>query len=194
MPAGSFVYTCFSSDFFLEEADAWRSDAWAMMKYRGDINFFFTTKRILRAPEILPKDWGPCGYPNIQIACTVENEQEARKRLPVYKNVPQNKRVIICEPLLGPINLRPYLGPDIEMVIAGGESGPLARICDYKWILDIRQQCLETGVEFYFKQTGAKLFKDGRLYNIERSRQHEQALKAGINLPDKKRSLFQRGL
>lgn len=164
-----------------------------MMKYRDDINFFFITKRIVRAAEVLPADWGPSGYPNIQIACTVENDEEAQKRLPVYKKLPLKSRFIICEPLLSPINLKPYLGPDIEFVAVGGESGPLARVCNYDWILDIRRQCLQAGVEFYFKQTGAKLLKDGKLYNIARNRQHEQALKAGINLPDSGRTLFQRG-
>ena len=45
IPAGSMVYTCFTSDFFHEAADEWRSDAWAMMKERSDCTFYMITKR-----------------------------------------------------------------------------------------------------------------------------------------------------
>lgn len=65
-------------------------------------------------------------------------------------------------------------------MVAGGESGQDARICDYNWILDLRRQCGEAGVAFHFKQTGARFLKDGKLYRIPRARQHEQAARAGI--------------
>ena len=44
-PDGDYVYTCFTSDFFHPVADEWRMEAWAMMKERADLNFFFITKR-----------------------------------------------------------------------------------------------------------------------------------------------------
>ena len=79
------------------------------------------------------------------------------------------------------INLSRWLGPSIEGVIAGGESGNEARICNYDWVFDIRNQCSEKKVPFHFKQTGARFVKDGRLYNIKRQDQHLQAAKAGID-------------
>jgi len=48
-------------------------------------------------------------------------------------------------------------------------------------VLDIRDACMENGVSFWFRQTGAKFIKDGRLYHIRRQLQHSQAWKAGIN-------------
>jgi hypothetical protein len=48
IPPGDMVWTCFSSDFLLEDADEWRPWAWAMMKVRSDLDFFFITKRIHR--------------------------------------------------------------------------------------------------------------------------------------------------
>ncbi|WP_411678840.1 hypothetical protein [Clostridium thailandense] len=42
------VYLCFSSDFFIEEADAWRDECWNMIKERSDLKFLFLTKRIDR--------------------------------------------------------------------------------------------------------------------------------------------------
>ena len=80
------------------------------------------------------------------------------------------------------IHLSDYLSSAIEMVTVGGESGDNARICNYDWVLDIREQCLQKGVPFYFKQTGAHFQKDGRLYTIPRKLQHSQAQKAGIDL------------
>lgn len=43
---GSIVYTCFSSDFFLEDADPWRERAWEMMRWRQDLFFLMITKRL----------------------------------------------------------------------------------------------------------------------------------------------------
>ena len=88
---------------------------------------------------------------------------------------------MICEPLLEEIELSSYLSAAIEEVVVGGESGPQARVCDYRWVLQIREQCRRAGVPFHFKQTGARFRKDGRLYTIPRSWQHRQAAKAGID-------------
>ena len=51
VPAGERVYTCFTSDFLVEEADPWRAQAWAMMRLRSDLRFFFITNRIDRLAE-----------------------------------------------------------------------------------------------------------------------------------------------
>jgi len=57
---GTIVFTCFTSDFLVEGADEWRSEAWNMIRKRNDLTFFFT-KRIDRFVQCLPKDWG-VGY------------------------------------------------------------------------------------------------------------------------------------
>ena len=180
IPPGDIVYTCFSSDFLLEDADAWRGDAWSMMRERSDLQFLFITKRIDRLQTCLPDDWGG-GYENVHICCTAENQDRADYRLPIFLNAPIRRRSIICEPLLEPLDLRPYLGPGILEVIAGGESGSEARPCRFEWFLDLRRQCEAAGVAFRFKQTGARFIKDGRLYRIRRPFQHEQARRANIN-------------
>ena len=174
------VYTCFTSDFFLEEADAWRDECWKMMKRRIDLDFLIITKRIHRFSECIPSDWCE-GYPNVTICCTVENDEMAHFRLPIYKEAKIKHKVIICEPLLSKIDLSPYLDNTIEEVLVGGESGNEARVCDYDWVLDIRDQCIRAGVPFSFRQTGARLQKDGKIYRIRRDIQHIQAKKAGID-------------
>ena len=181
IPSGTLVYTCFTSDFFVKEADQWRQEAWAMMRQREDLEFLMITKRIDRLQECLPKDWGE-GYPNVTICCTVENQACADYRLPIYQSAPIKHKVIICEPLLGAIDLsRHQIGEWIEQVVAGGESGVDARECRYEWVLDLRKICVENNVSFWFKQTGARFVKEGKLYRIPRSLQHAQARKAGIN-------------
>lgn len=184
VPSGETLYTCFSSDFFIEEADGWRQEVWAMMKARPDVSFFLTTKRIARFEACKPDDWGE-GYPNVTIACTVENQEQAGLRLPVYEALPLRHKMVLCEPLLGPINLKPWLNPRYELVLAGGESGPDARVCDYAWVKELRDQAVEAGVAFHFKQTGANFRKDGKLYHIARPLQAPQAAKASIDFNPK---------
>lgn len=174
------VYTCLTSDFFLEEADGWRGDCWDMMRRRADLDFVIITKRIHRFADCLPENWGD-GWDNVTICSTAEDQETADLRLPVLLSSPIKHREIICEPLLSKINLSPYLSDKIEYVTVGGESGEGARVCKYEWVLDIRRQCELAGVPFHFKQTGAKFEKDGRLYNIPRNLQMIQAKKAGLD-------------
>lgn len=176
------VATCFTSDFLIEEADAWRPEAWRMMRERGDLTFFFITKRIARLAAVLPADWG-AGYPNVTIGLTCENQQMADERLPLFLAVPVRRRLIICEPMLSAIDLRAYLGAGIAQVAAGGESGDEARLMRYDWALSLREQCAAAGVPFWFRQTGARFEKDGRVYRIKRRDQFPQARKSGLSWP-----------
>ena len=180
--SGETVYTCFSSDFLIEEADEWRKDAWEMMKKRDDLHFIFFTKRIERLAAVLPPDWGD-GYENVTVGCTCENQTRADQRLPVFLSLPIRHRVIVCEPLLEELDLRPYLDRSlIEEVAAGGESGDDARVCDFAWIERISRDCAASGIRFSYHQTGALLRRDGKLYRIPRRLQHEQAKRADVDV------------
>jgi protein gp37 len=178
--SGKIVFTCFTSDFLLKDADPWRADCWQMMKRRRDLWFFFFTKRIDRFLECVPDDWGD-GYDNVIVGCTVENQEMADYRLPIFLALPIKHKRIIVAPMLTAIDLTPYLDPTIEEVSAGGESGVDARPCYYDWILSLRTQCMERDVPFRFHQTGARFVKDGRLYRVPRCYQLSQAHKANID-------------
>lgn len=180
LKSNEIVYTCLTSDFFVEEADLWRPETYEMIKQRNDLNFLIITKRIDRFYVNLPSDWND-GYSNLIIGCTVENQDRANYRLPIYLGLPLKHKIIICEPILEKLDLLPYLNDSIEEVVVGGESGNNARVCDYDWILDLRKQCIEYGVKFVFKQTGAFFRKDGKIYRIRRKFQHSQAQKANID-------------
>ena len=118
-----------------------------------------------------------------------ENRKMADHRLPIYLSLPLPHYAVMIEPMLSKVNLRSYFtafrSEDgkclIQNVSVGGESGPNARICDYAWILDVHMQCVEYGVPFHFHQTGARLRRGGKIYNIAREQQHTQAYKAGLD-------------
>lgn len=180
IPPNSIVFTCFTSDFLLDDADEWRDECWKMMKERSDCYFYFFTKRIHRLKECLPDDWGN-GYDNVIIGCTVENQEMADYRLPIFRELPIKHKSIIIAPIIEKIDISNYLDSTIEEVSVGGESGTDARPCDYDWILYLREQCINANVPFRFHQTGARLIKDGKEYRILRRYQHSQAKKANIN-------------
>ena len=126
---------------------------------------------------------------HVTIAVTCENRIMADKRLPVYLSLPLFNHSVMIEPMLSAVDLQPYIdryrfadgSPVIRHVSAGGESGPNARVCDYAWVEAVHKQCIANGISFYYHQTGAKLLKDGKLYNIPRHLQHAQAHKAGLD-------------
>lgn len=178
---GQLVYVCFSSDFLIEEADEWRSDAWQMIKERSDLTFLFLTKRIHRLEQVLPLDWND-GYDNVMIGCSVENQNQADTRLSYLVRIPIKHRLIICQPLIGPINLESYLSYPIEQVTVGGEAGKLARDLNYDWVESIRNQCINHQVTFEFRQLGSYFIRDSVRYTIPRNQLSSQARKADINV------------
>ena len=179
--AGTHVFACMTSDFFLPAADDWRQDAWDCIRRRPDLHFSIITKRVARCVDCLPSDWGG-GWPQVTLICTIENQRQCDIRLPVFAALPAVHKEIICEPLLTDIHFPQPLLDGVEKITAGGESGPDARVCDYNWVLHLRRQCEKAGVAFSFKQTGARFLKDGKCYAIPREKQHIQAKKAGIDL------------
>ncbi len=179
--SGKTVGTCFTTDFFLPEADEWRIEAWSMMKQRPDLKFFIVTKRIDRFPVSLPDDWGE-GYDNVAICCTVENQTLADYRLPLFLSYPIKHRTIVCVPLLGNVDLLPYLH-GVDAVTVGGESGRDAREFHYDWALNVRNQCIQAGIKsFWFKNTGSRFVIDGVLHKVNPKMQHRTAREFGINI------------
>lgn len=181
MKPDQMVYLCFSSDFLIPEADPWRDECWRMMRERSDLRFLFLTKRIERFMECIPDDWGS-GYENVIVGCTVENQTLADERLALFRTLPIRHKNIICQPMIGPIDLSQYL-ENIELVVVGGESDRNARPLDYSWVLNVRQQCIEANVPFEFRQCGTHFIKDDRTYTLNVRDLCSQARKANINWP-----------
>lgn len=172
------VATCFTSDFLIEEADAWRSDAWEIIKQRSDIRFLICTKRIERFEICKPSDWGE-GYNNVSIAVTCENQQKADERLPAFMKIHANRKYIFASPLLEYVDFGKYLeNGDFDMVSVGGESYKYARECRFEWVKHIKKDCDKYGVRFDYHQTGSNFVMNGRRYHISHHDEYQQAKKA----------------
>jgi len=127
--------------------------------------FQVLTKRPGRAARFMMRNRDRLGFRNlpehIWIGASVEN-QGVDHRVKQIKAVAAEVRFLSCEPLLGPLDLD--LG-GIQWVIAGGESGGGYRPAEEDWVRSIRDQCLEGGVPFFFKQWGGRTPKaGGRLF------------------------------
>lgn len=179
--ADGIVYTCMTSDFFLEDADEWRQGCWDMIRERTDLQFYIITKRIDRFTQCIPPDWGD-GWDHVTICSTCENQDRTDYRLPILLSLPIKHREVICEPMLGEINMEKYLQTGlIDHISCGGESGDRARPCDFRWIQEVRRECIRCGVPFTFRQTGAVFIKDGKVYHIDRKLQLSRAKKSGYS-------------
>ncbi len=100
---------------------------------------------------------------NIWMGVSVEDERVI-KRIDHLRRTAAKIKFLSLEPLLGPLPYLDLIG--IDWVIVGGESGFNARPIKEEWVQDIRQQCEEQNVSFFFKQWGGKNKKEsGRLLN-----------------------------
>lgn len=120
--------------------------------------FQVLTKRADRLAELDPFLEWPA---NVWMGVSVENSDHV-DRIDHLRSTRARVKFLSVEPLLGPLpdlNLR-----GIDWVIVGGESGPGARPVREEWILEIRDQCRQANVAFFFKQWGGQNKKKaGRL-------------------------------
>jgi len=107
------------------------------------------TKRAERLEALSSKlQWAP----HIWMGVSVENK-DYLQRIDHLRRTGAHVKFLSLEPLLGPLKRKMNLR-GIDWVIVGGESGPGARPMNPEWVMQIRDQCLEGGVAFFFKQWG----------------------------------------
>ena len=143
------VFVCSMSDLFHEEVPDWFIlQVFIVMCLAKQHRFQVLTKRLdqcLRLNRQLP-------FPrNIWLGASVENANYT-SRIDNLRETGAQTKFLSLEPLLGPtpnLNLK-----GIDWVIVGGESGQGARSMAPEWALDIRDQCVDAGVPFFFKQWG----------------------------------------
>lgn len=90
---------------------------------------------------------------NAWLGVSVEDKKYGKPRIPDLLAIRAKTRFLSIEPLLEDLGEIQLLG--IHWVIVGGESGFGARPMKEKWALNVRDQCLSAGVDFFFKQWGA---------------------------------------
>lgn len=186
LESGSFVRVCMTSDFFLEEADEWRGEAWDFIRQRPDVTFSLLTKRAQRIKECLPDDWGD-GWNNVTFSVSCENQKRLDERMPYLLEIPSKHKWVSLKPFIGEIEIDKYLTTgQIEAVLAGGENYLGSRPLHYEWVKKVYDACVKYNVQLIFGQTGNVFIKDGAEYKIHnRTEQMVEALKSGLNYPQK---------
>ena len=140
------IFTCSWSDFFIEEADQWRDEAWRIVESASQHTYQILTKRPERIRGNIPKRNASA---NVWIGVSVENPR-FYWRIDKLREIESAIRFLSIEPLLGPMPDLPLHG--IDWVIVGGESGANFRPLNIDWVRQIRDLCIEHGVAFFFKQ------------------------------------------
>ncbi len=133
------------------DLDDARVQLWALIHATPNLDWLLLTKRPENVMRLSP--WGEAWPPNVWLGTTVDDQEWAEERLPELARIPAAVRFISAEPLLGPIDIRPWAHA-IDWVITGGESGPKARPSSPSWFRDLMNQCMASGIAFHFKQWG----------------------------------------
>lgn len=173
------------SDFFdTDVPEQWRTEATAVMRECTSFDFLMVTKRL----NDLCAAWCAKAMGDglrFALLASVENQEWAEKRVPALLEIPATWHGVSAEPLLGPVNLSPWLGarflsdevnagfhgvtgepmhPGAKMphrldwVIVGGESHHrpmLARTFDPAWGYVLAEQSKAAGAAYFFKQRGS---------------------------------------
>ena len=178
------VFCASLADVFDNQApQAWRDDLWALIEATPHLTWMLLTKRPQKIVGMVPPAWLIQPPTNVWYGTTVEDQTRANQRISHLLRVPAALRFLSCEPLLGPVDLTMIEFPNergkmecydaldlhlvdgepmspgtcdgtIELVIAGGESGPKARAPHPLWFRALRDQCVNAGKPFHLKQWG----------------------------------------
>lgn len=176
------VFCASMADVFEDRPDlhAPRARLFRLIDATPHLDWLLLTKRPenmrIRAIEAarLAFDGGPTwkdAWPaNVWAGTSVENQEAADRRIPHLLEVPAAVRFLSCEPLLGAVDILPYVAAHdpgdesyyalppsarpLHWVIVGGESGPGARPMHPDWARGLRDQCQTAHVPHFFKQWG----------------------------------------
>ena len=154
------------SDLFHEKIElSYIQEVFSVMEKAHWHQFQVLTKRAERLLELSTMLPWPS---NVWMGVSVEDNRVAH-RIDALRQTDAQIKFLSLEPLLDALPNLALNG--IDWVIVGGESGPGAREMKKKWVIDIRDQCADAKVHFFFKQWGGKRKSktgrelDGRLYN-----------------------------
>lgn len=146
-----------------------RARLWLLIEQTPNLDWLLLTKRPENMQPLTPEEWAG-GWPaNVWAGATAENQERANERVPELVKVPAQTRFLSCEPLLGPLDLTPWLWERyrdadghrcdepselLHLVIGGGESGSEARATQLHWAQSLRDQVTAARVAFHWKQWG----------------------------------------
>lgn len=144
------IFTCSMSDYFHPGADAWRPEAWEIIRRCTNLDWLILTKRPELIADRLPSDWG-AGYSNVWMGTTC-GVRSSLRRVAILKTIPAAIRFISAEPLLEAIDFTPHLDGSIDWIITGCEQAGIGkrRPMEMDWVRDIDRQCKAEGKKIIF--------------------------------------------
>lgn len=179
------VFCASTADVFEanEELDDDRARLFFLIKVTPHLDWLLLTKRPEYAVTWWGRQTGQAWPANAWIGTSVEDQAAADERIPHLLKLPARVRFLSMEPLLGAVDVSPWLRrrvvmahetltdrmvadgwshPDgqgdhqgLQWVIVGGESGRHARPMHPDWARSLRDQCTAAGVAFFMKQMDA---------------------------------------
>ena len=154
------VFTCSWSDFFIEQADEWRDEAWDIIRRTPHLTYQILTKRPENIVARLPRNWNE-GWNNVWLGVSIENAG-SRWKTYALAEIPSIVRFISYEPALTFVDFSVVLETGAyHWLISGGESGPNARQSNPEWFAGVRDQCAKFGVAYFHKQNGGSMKING---------------------------------
>lgn len=174
------------SDLFHKEIPTDFIDAvFATMEAASWHTFQVLTKRSSLMARYLKARYRDTTAPShIWLGVSVEDALSS-VRIKHLQAAPAATRFVSFEPLLGPVGKVDLGG--ISWAIVGGESGPRCRPMAEEWALEVRDQCQQAGVAFFFKQwggirpkTGGRILAGREWSQYPKPTQHDALRVAGI--------------
>ena len=159
------VFCASMADVFEDHPDVkdQRARLWTLIEKTPHLDWLLLTKRPQNIPSLLSESFGtrePELPENVWLGCTVENNDEARNRIPDLLEVPAAVHFVSAEPLL---EMPDWVPTDIDWVIWGGESGRRARPCAIEWLEVGVEACRMTGAHPFVKQLGSVVVSENRV-------------------------------
>ncbi len=169
------IFTSSLTDFFHEDIDSYRDEAWDIIRKCPQHTFQILTKRPERVNDLLPKDWGH-GWRNVWLGTSVGSQNGVQRMIDMSMVNHDGIKFLSLEPLHGPIKLGEvkkffdaidgdlFILPAFDWVIVGGESGNETgkyryRPCQLEWIESLVNECRFNDIPVFVKQLGTHLSK-----------------------------------
>jgi protein gp37 len=141
-----------------------RERLWSLIWDTPDLDWLLLTKRHENIARLVPWSGTDTPWRNVWLGVTVENQEYADERIPALLSVDATVHFLSMEPLLGPVDIEPWLAREcpetgndlasLNWVIAGCESTDIGRRRDTEvdWYRQIRDACAATRTAFFLKQ------------------------------------------
>ena len=152
------VFCASLADIFEDHPDIVEARArlWEVIGECPDLNWLLLTKRPENTNWFAPKEWFRRGWPdNVWAGSSFGSQGRANSHMRYLLEVPASVRFVSYEPAIEDVDFTPWIA-ELDWIICGGESGTGITPFNLDWGRHCRDQCLEAGIPFFFKQVGGR--------------------------------------